>query len=64
MNRGFYSVMAAEFFSSLADNALLIVAIALLALSGVFMKIYRDYESKYISKTTPVSQPLEYVGKD
>ena len=31
MNRGFYSVMAAEFFSSLADNALLIVAIALLA---------------------------------
>ena len=39
-------------------------AIALLALSGVFMKIYRDYESKYISKTTPVSQPLEYVGKD
>ena len=31
MNKGFYSVMAAEFFSSLADNALLIVAIALLA---------------------------------
>ena len=39
-------------------------AIALLALSGVFMRIYRDYESKYISKTKPVSQPLEYVGKD
>ena len=38
--------------------------IALLALSGVFMRIYRDYESKYISKTKPVSQPLEYVGKD
>ena len=36
----------------------------LLALSGVFMKIYRDYESKYISKTKPLSQPLEYVGKD
>ena len=33
-------------------------------LSGVFMRIYRDYESKYISKTKPVSQPLEYVGKD
>ncbi len=31
MNRGFYAVMAAEFFSSLADNALLIVAIAILA---------------------------------
>ena len=30
----------------------------------IFQKIYRDYESKYISKTTPVSQPLEYVGKD
>ncbi len=30
MNRGFYNVMAAEFFSSLADNALLITAIALL----------------------------------
>src|SRR5512140_462445 len=35
MNRGFYTVMAAQFFSSLADNALLIAAIALLAqLSG------------------------------
>lgn len=31
MNRGFYSIMAAQFFSSLADNALLITAIALLA---------------------------------
>jgi len=30
MNRGFYTIMAAQFFSSLADNALLIVAIALL----------------------------------
>ena len=30
MNRGFYNIMAAEFFSSLADNALLITAIALL----------------------------------
>jgi MFS transporter, LPLT family, lysophospholipid transporter len=30
MNRGFYTVMAAQFFSSLADNALLIAAIALL----------------------------------
>jgi MFS transporter, LPLT family, lysophospholipid transporter len=35
MNRGFYTIMAAQFFSSLADNALLIAAIALLAeLSG------------------------------
>ena len=30
MKRGFYTVMAAQFFSSLADNALLIAAIALL----------------------------------
>ena len=30
MNRGFYIVMAAQFFSSLADNAILIAAIALL----------------------------------
>src|ERR1700693_5013340 len=30
MNRGFYTIIAAQFFSSLADNALLIAAIALL----------------------------------
>ena len=30
MKRGFYTVMAAQFFSSLADNALLIAAIQLL----------------------------------
>ncbi|USX12546.1 lysophospholipid transporter LplT [Oxalobacteraceae bacterium OTU3CAMAD1] len=30
MNRGFYTIMAAQFFSSLADNALLFVAIDLL----------------------------------
>ncbi len=30
MNRGFYIILAAQFFSSLADNALLVVAIALL----------------------------------
>src|SRR3990172_4864608 len=35
MKRGFYTIMAAQFFSSLADNALLIAAIGLLAqLSG------------------------------
>ena len=35
MNRGFYTIMAAQFFSSLADNALLIAAIAqLLELDG------------------------------
>ena len=33
MNRGFYTIMAAQFFSSLADNALLIVAISLLVTS-------------------------------
>ncbi|MGB7193108.1 MAG: lysophospholipid transporter LplT [Collimonas pratensis] len=31
MNRGFYTIMAAQFFSSLADNALFIAAIAVLA---------------------------------
>jgi LPLT family lysophospholipid transporter-like MFS transporter len=31
MKRGFYAIMAAQFFSSLADNALLIVSIGLLA---------------------------------
>ncbi|MDE2430262.1 MAG: lysophospholipid transporter LplT [Burkholderiales bacterium] len=31
MKRGFYMIMAAQFFSSLADNALLIAAMALLA---------------------------------
>ncbi|HEX9301396.1 MAG TPA: lysophospholipid transporter LplT, partial [Casimicrobiaceae bacterium] len=30
MKAGFYTIMAAQFFSSLADNALLIAAIALL----------------------------------
>ena len=30
MNRGFYTIMAAQFFSALADNALLIAAIAML----------------------------------
>ena len=30
MKRGFYTIMAAQFFSSLADNALLIAAIAIL----------------------------------
>ena len=31
MKPGFYTIMAAQFFSSLADNALLVAAIALLA---------------------------------
>src|SRR3990172_3597651 len=31
MNLGFYIIMAAQFFSSLADNALLVAAIALMA---------------------------------
>lgn len=34
MNRGFYTIMVAQFLSSLADNALLIAAIALLASIG------------------------------
>ncbi len=34
MNRGFYTIMGAQFLSSLADNALLIAAIALLSSIG------------------------------
>ncbi len=34
MKRGFYTILAAQFFSALADNALLFAAIALLALMG------------------------------
>ncbi len=34
MNRGFYTIMAAQFFSSLADNAIFIAAIELLRTSG------------------------------
>ena len=34
MPRGFYSIMAAQFFSALADNALLIVAMAFLHEQG------------------------------
>ena len=35
-----------------------------IALSGVFMKIYRDYNDKYILKNRPISEPLPYIGKD
>ncbi len=34
MKRGFYTIMAAQFFSSLADNALFVVAVELLRNSG------------------------------
>ena len=34
MKRGFYTIMSAQFFSSLADNALFIGAVALLKSSG------------------------------
>ena len=34
MNRGFYTIMAAQFFSSLADNALFVVAVELLREGG------------------------------
>ena len=36
----------------------------MIALSGVFMKIYRDYNDKYILKNRPISDPLPYIGKD
>ncbi len=35
MKRGFYTIMAAQFFSSLADNALFVAAVELLKTSGV-----------------------------
>ncbi len=34
MKRGFYTIMAAQFFSSLADNALFVVAVELIRTSG------------------------------
>jgi MFS transporter, LPLT family, lysophospholipid transporter len=34
MKKGFYTIMSAQFFSSLADNALLVAAIELLKISG------------------------------
>src|SRR5678810_138056 len=34
MKKGFYTIMSAQFFSSLADNALLVAAIELLRTSG------------------------------
>ena len=39
-------------------------AIALLALSGLFMKVYHDYEDKYILEVRPVTEKLEYVEKN
>ena len=34
MKRGFYTIMSAQFFSSLADNALFVTAVELLRTSG------------------------------
>ena len=34
MQRGFYTIMAAQFFSSLADNALFVAAVELLRYEG------------------------------
>ena len=39
MNRGIYTIMAAQFFSSLADSALIIVAIGLL--TAIYLAEYR-----------------------
>ncbi len=38
-------------------------AIALLALSGVFMKVFNDYTDKYILKTKSLEIPLEIIIK-
>ena len=34
MKRGFYTIMSAQFFSSLADNALFVAAVELIRISG------------------------------
>ena len=34
MKRGFYTIMSAQFFSSLADNALFVAAVELLRTGG------------------------------
>ena len=34
MKRGFFTIMSAQFFSSLADNALFVVAVELLRANG------------------------------
>ncbi len=34
MKRGFYTIMSAQFFSSLADNALFVTAVELLRTNG------------------------------
>ena len=38
-------------------------AIALLSLGGIFMKIFDDYNDKYILKTRPVTDALEIIEK-
>ena len=35
MKRGFFTIMAAQFFSSLADNALFVAAVELIRIRGV-----------------------------
>ncbi|HZV91769.1 MAG TPA: lysophospholipid transporter LplT [Caldimonas sp.] len=52
MKKGFYSIMAAQFFSSLADNALLVAAIELLRTGGA--------PSWHIPALTPIAA-LFYV---
>ena len=57
MKRGFYTIMAAQFFSSLADNALFVAAVELLKSSGLplrcttgFEQFYGGYEQRVISQ--------------
>ncbi len=38
--------------------------IALILLVGVFMKVYKDYEMKYILKTRDISEELPVIGKE
>ena len=39
MKRGFFTIMSAQFFSSLADNALFVAAVQLLISSGAVVAV-------------------------
>ena len=51
MKRGFYTIMSAQFFSSLADNALFVTAVELLRANG----------SESFGKTHSVSSVLVFL---
>jgi len=62
MQRGFYTIMAAQFFSSLADNALFVAAVELLRYDGApeFVGAFADRFPK--GKVMLVSNAIKVVG--